>query len=135
MARALLQEDVLDEPTEDLVGQEKVDADDHAGDEYDDGALDQLLLAGPLDLLELTPGLPDEAAAGQLARGAVLAGGLHRRPNLRARAGGALHRRLALLLGGATGSALGTGLAGHQRVSRCTVWRPHQRQYFLNSTR
>ena len=52
---------MLDESPEDLVGEEQVDADHEAGDQDDDGALDQLLLARPLDLLELGPGLPDEA--------------------------------------------------------------------------
>ena len=42
---------MLDETPEDLVGEEQVEADDEAGDEDDGGALDQLLLAGPLDLL------------------------------------------------------------------------------------
>ena len=33
------------------------------------------------------------------------------------------------------GTALLSRLLGHQRVSRCRVWRPHQRQYLRNSTR
>jgi hypothetical protein len=133
---ALLKKDVLDEPTEELVGDPKIDADDQAGDENDDRALDQLLLTGPLDLLQLAPGLTDEAAAGKLAlAAAVRAGGLDCGADRRAGAGAALEGGLALSLGGAAGSALGAGLAGHQRVSRCTVWRPHQRQYFLNSIR
>jgi hypothetical protein len=36
---------------------------------------------------------------------------------------------------GAAGAALGTGLACHYLVSRWGVCLPHQRQYFLNSTR
>jgi hypothetical protein len=42
---------------------------------------------------------------------------------------------LAFFLCGAAGAALGAGLAGHYLVSRWGVWLPHQRQYFLNSTR
>ena len=78
---ALLEKDVLDETTEDLVGDPEVDAHDDARDEDDDGALHNLLLPGPLDLLELAPRLADEASAGKLARrGAVGAGGLDGRP-------------------------------------------------------
>ena len=60
----------MDEAPEDLVGEEQVRARDQTGDEDDGGALDQLLLAGPVDLLQLTPGLGHEvaeAAAGQVA--------------------------------------------------------------------
>src|SRR5262249_1175821 len=38
-------------------------AHDDAGHEHDDGALDDLVLARPLDLLELPPGLRDEVPA------------------------------------------------------------------------
>ena len=44
----------------------------------------------------------------------------------------ACHRPLASL---APRAPLRSRLAGHYRVSRCTVCRPHQRQYFLSSTR
>src|SRR5919198_2266925 len=58
----LPEEDVLDEPLECQVGEPEVRAYDHAGDQHDGGALDQLLLSGPLDLLQLGGGLADEAA-------------------------------------------------------------------------
>src|SRR2546430_16481581 len=80
------EKDVLDEPLERLVGEEEVDADDQAGDQDDHGALDQLLLAGPLDLVQLGPRLADELRAGEApprsGRGAVLAAGgrVGRRP-------------------------------------------------------
>jgi hypothetical protein len=48
---------------------------------------------------------------------------------------GALDRTVTAALLAAPCTALCTGLPGHQRVSLCGVWRPHQRQYFLNSTR
>jgi hypothetical protein len=48
---------------------------------------------------------------------------------------GALDRGAALCLRSAAGASLRTGLAGHYLVSRCAVCLPHQRQYFLNSTR
>src|SRR5436853_82173 len=57
----LAQEDVLDEPLEREVGDPEIGADDRAGDEHDDDALDQLLLAGPFDLLQLGDRLLDEA--------------------------------------------------------------------------
>ena len=41
-----------------LVVEIEVDADDEAGDEHDDRALDHLVLARPLDLLELRPATP-----------------------------------------------------------------------------
>jgi hypothetical protein len=47
--------------------------------------------------------------------------------------------RLLLRSGRALGApALAPSLPGvlsHYRVSRCAVWRPHQRQYFFSSTR
>ena len=46
---------------EDEVGGPEIDADDDAGDQHDDDALDQLRLGRPFDLLELGPGLADEA--------------------------------------------------------------------------
>jgi len=63
---------VLDEPLEDLIRRVEVDAHDQAGDEDDDGALDDLRLGRPLDLLQLGPGLEGEAAAAR-ARNAALA--------------------------------------------------------------
>src|SRR4051794_11331947 len=62
----LAEEDVLNEPAEDLVGAPEVDADDDAGDEHDDRALDQLRLRRPLDLLELAPRLADEVEAARM---------------------------------------------------------------------
>jgi len=58
----LPEEDVLDEPLEGEIGYPQVGADDDAGDQDDCDALDQLLLAGPLDLLELGGGLGDKPA-------------------------------------------------------------------------
>jgi hypothetical protein len=65
---------VLDEAPEELVGEEQVRAGDQTGDEDDRGALNQLLLAGPVDLLQLAPRLLDEvpeAVAGRLSSAAV----------------------------------------------------------------
>jgi hypothetical protein len=126
----------LDEAPEDLVGEEQVRARDQTGDEDDGGALDQLLLAGPVDLLQLGPRLADEALAARagdvVAVGAL--GGLGRRAYLRLRRLRLLLRALRRALDGC--AALGLGrTAGAALVSRCAVWRPHQRQYFLNSTR
>jgi hypothetical protein len=135
----------LDEAPEDLVGEEQVRARDQTGDEDDGGALDQLLLAGPVDLLQLGPRLADEALAAcagdVVAVGAL--GGLGRRAHLRLRRLRLLLRALRRALDGCAalglcrtaGAALGAGLSRHYLVSRCAVWRPHQRQYFLNSTR
>ena len=63
--------------------------------------------------------------------------GVRRRPNLSlAGARACDHLRVARrLLLGPPGSALLSRLLGHQRVSRCRVWWPHQRQYLRNSTR
>src|SRR5262245_65838769 len=57
------EQNVLDETTEDLVREEQVHARDETGDQDDGGALDQLVLAGPVDLLQLRPRLGDEALA------------------------------------------------------------------------
>src|SRR5439155_1326573 len=54
------EQNVLDEAFPDQVGAVEIHADDDAGDEDDDDALDQLALAGPLDLLQLAPRLGDE---------------------------------------------------------------------------
>jgi hypothetical protein len=137
---------VLDEALEHLVREEQVDAGDQARDQHHHGALDQLLLAWPVDLLELGPRLADEALA-PLAGDVAAVGGLRglggRRPQLllllllllllalrRALKGGA-----ALGLRGTASAALGAGLAGHYLVSLWAVCLPHQRQYFENSTR
>src|SRR6185295_4625318 len=56
-----LDEHVLDESLEDEVTRVQEDADDHAGDQHDHNALDQLRLGGPFDLLELGNRLADEA--------------------------------------------------------------------------
>jgi hypothetical protein len=57
----LTEEDVLDEPLEGEIGEPEIRADDDARDQDDRDALDQLLLTGPLDLLQLGGGLADEA--------------------------------------------------------------------------
>src|SRR5712691_6689585 len=119
----LFEQDVFDESLEDLIEAPEVDADQYAGDEDDGGARDHLLLARPLDLLQLCPGLGHEAAAaraGDAARSAVrgLRGRLgHRSGHLplsrRARrAVGCLRPAVAALL---------PGLSLHYRVSRWTV--------------
>ena len=81
------------------------------------------------------PGVPEPdlvaalgAWLGRLPRRLLLGG--------RARPGRGPERRRAGGLRAAL-AALLTGRAGHlaYRVSRCSVWPPHQRQYFLNSTR
>ena len=61
----LPEQDVLDERLEREVGEPEEGADDHAGDQHDHRALDQLRLARPLDLLQLGDRLGDEAAAGR----------------------------------------------------------------------
>src|SRR5262245_63262762 len=114
------EQNVLDETTEDLVREEQVHARDETGDQDDGGALDQLVLAGPVDLLQLRPRLGDEALA-PLARDVAVAVGLcGRRRGARlllllrlALLGRALDGGAALGLRGATGAALGTGLSGH----------------------
>src|SRR5215218_5443794 len=57
----LAQEDVLDDALpEEVVGVEE-DPDDHARDQHDRRPLDDLVLPGPVDLLQLGPRLADEA--------------------------------------------------------------------------
>src|SRR5947207_15998950 len=71
LPECLPQEDVADERLEDLVGRIEVSADDGAGDDDDDCPLDDLVLGGPLDLLELGDGPgnePPKAAAWESAR-------------------------------------------------------------------
>jgi hypothetical protein len=133
---------VLDEALEDLVREEQVNAGDQARDQDDHGALDQLLLAGPVDLLELGPRLADESLAslaGHLAPVTRLRGLGHCRPELLLRLLLTLRRTLergaALGLGGAASSPLGSGLPGHYLVSLWGVCLPHHLQYFENSTR
>jgi hypothetical protein len=109
----------LDEPPEQLVREEQVHARHETRDEHHGGALDQLLLARPVDLLQLAPRLGDESrgtAAGNVMAVRVRRGG--RRPRLllllrRTLLRRALERGAALRLRGAAGAALGTGLSGH----------------------
>src|SRR5918995_3710249 len=129
------EQDGADEGLEALIGGIEVRADDDAGDDDHDRALDHLSAVRPLDLLQLGPRLLDEAAA--LAR--LPATRLRRRrlqagAHLRGAAGAlgdGLRRAGCLPLV----AALAAGLPRHYRVSRCTVCCAHQRQYFLNSTR
>jgi hypothetical protein len=111
----LTQEDVLDEPLEGEVCEPEVRADDHARDQHDRDALDQLLLARPLDLLQLGGGLADEApeaGAGNLPLGSdgCGLGGTDRGGPLRARVGAV--SLLAELLG-STSAALSPRLPSH----------------------
>jgi hypothetical protein len=57
----LPEQDSLDNDLPDLVIDVEEDADDRARDEDDHGSLEDLVLVRPFDLLELGPGLPDEA--------------------------------------------------------------------------
>src|SRR5581483_6338223 len=68
----------------------EVAADDQAGDQHDDGALDHLVLGRPLDLLQLGPGLRDEVRAAPLLglRWARLGARAHRALTLALRAPG-----------------------------------------------
>src|SRR5919198_6511795 len=101
----LTEEDVLDEPLEGEVGEPEVGADDHAGDQDDGDSLNQLLLAGPFDFLQLGGSLADEAADAR-ARDPALdfgrrSGGAKRRLALNPRVGSV---RLPLLLRAARAS-------------------------------
>src|SRR5262245_56721546 len=113
----LAEEDVLNEVLERDVGDPDVRPHDHARDEHDERALDDVRLGGPLDLLQLAPGFGDEA----LRAGVLLTAGaglrLRRRalrpylggPRLRAR--GLCARGLRLPAGTAPRSCpLGPGL-------------------------
>src|SRR3989442_2540465 len=135
------EQNVLDEAFPDEVGAVEIYADDDAGDEDDDDALDQLALSGPLDFLQLAPRLGDEVLEppardrARLAGGFGLSAGARRRS---ARRRGRSNRQRGLTAGRhllAPGAALRTCLSSHYRVSRCGVCRPPQRQYFLNSIR
>src|SRR4029079_13280776 len=55
--------DLLDEIAEDEVAHVEERPDDRARDDDDDRGLRDLVAAGPLDLLQLGPGLADEASA------------------------------------------------------------------------
>src|SRR5262249_26430662 len=126
----LPQQHVLDDVLPEPVIRIQVDAGDEAGDEDDRGAADQLLLIRPVDLLELGPGLLEEADAGRARTDRVAALGtrlprllvplLHRRGRrTRGRGSGAGEGRLLLR---AALTALLAGRARHYRVSRCRVW-------------
>src|SRR6266540_380071 len=123
----LRREDSLDEPTEHLVRQVEVAADDHAGDDDDDGALDDLVLTGPLDLPQLADRLADEAC--DAAAPTVLAAGPRRGlgpgPGLGRQPDGLLHDAATsaagdrgLSVGEPPRSALRSCLASHYLVSR-----------------
>jgi hypothetical protein len=91
----------------------------------------------PFDLLELAPGLSHESAQATtaLALRTGLALRLLDRANLTAAVAGALGRlrgRLEITAPLAAPCARGPG---HYLVSRCSVWLPHQRQYFFVSNR
>src|SRR4249919_1964012 len=95
------------------------------------------MLGGPVDLLQLTPRLGDEAlgaASGDAAAAALRLDRLGGRAHGGCARLGALSAR-RLLARGTLRAALGPGLLGHYRVSRCGVCLPHQRQNFENSTR
>ena len=108
------QEDLLDETLEDEVRAPEVEADDDAGDQDDRRALDQLVAARPLDLVQLRPRLRDEATGAAAARARVRPDRRSRRTRLllftRARA---LERSAAVLLLTAPLATLLTGLASH----------------------
>ncbi len=129
----------MDESLEGEIGQPEIRADNDAGDQNHRRALDQLLLARPLDLLQLGDGLADEApeaGARKLALDRRLRAGYAGR-NLRLpRNGPSVAAVLLALLLGSAGTSLRSRLLGHcYLVSLCTVWRPHQRQYLRSSTR
>src|SRR5215210_5220766 len=113
----LSQENVADEGLEELVGGVEVGADDHAGDDHDDRALHDLGAARPLHLLQLGPGLADEAAAlALLAAAGLRRARLHPGPDLRL-AARALRAGLGRGLRRAGGlpliAPLASGLASH----------------------
>src|SRR5512132_3494925 len=113
---ALLEEDVLDEALEDLVGGVEVYADDQTGDQDDDGSLDHVRLARPLDLLQLGPALGDEPlrpASGHRAPTALALARGGRGANGRLARASALRCRRGLGLCLAAGAALGSGLLCH----------------------
>src|SRR6266516_3043358 len=111
-SRALLPEqNVLDERLEGRVGGPEEDADDHARDQDDRRALNELRLAGPFDLLQLGPRFGNEAPAACATRTGLALGSLSGWPNLLLALAGALHARGLLLL--AAGATLLTSLLRH----------------------
>src|SRR5205814_1205620 len=82
----LFHEDLFDKTLEHEIGAVQEDADDQTGDQHDDDALDQLILAGPFDLLQLAPRLGDEAPRATAGEGSRLAARLTSRRRLRSRA-------------------------------------------------
>jgi hypothetical protein len=129
----------LDDPVhewpEDLVEPVQVRADYRAGNDDDHHALEGLTPSRPVDLAELGGGLADELTALLLrATSGLLLDGLSRRANLLRTA--ATPGRGAVSGSSPSCAPLSTRLACHTYlVSRCGVCRPHQRQYFRNSTR
>src|SRR5207245_1936818 len=109
--RLLSQQEVLDDALEHLVEAPEIEADDDAGDQDDCGARDHLLLVRPVDLLQLAPGLGEEAArAGARKRARLRRLGTrlgdrpaHPLPGRRARAVHCLRPAGAALLPGLTG--------------------------------
>jgi hypothetical protein len=129
------EEDVFDETGEREVGYPEVGAHDRDGDDDDDGRGEKLAPAGPFDLLQLAGGLAGESseAAAALSPRSRLALRLADRLDLAPARASAVRSACGLLeLGAATRAG---AIAGHQRVSRCTVCEPHQRQYFFASKR
>src|SRR5215831_15863276 len=106
--------ELADELVEDQVGEVEEGPHHDAGDDDDDGALDQVVLRRPLDLAELTDRLADEVADPRSlppARGAGRCGlerGAGRRRSVDAGAPG--HRALARL---APGAPFRSRLASH----------------------
>src|SRR3954470_3615034 len=112
---------MLDDELPHLVVQVQVSTGDEAGDDDDGGAADQLLLSWPFDLLQLCPGLLEEADAGGAGADLVAAlatrgGRLSRRLLLggRARPGRGAERLRALVPRGARGARLGRGPEGRR---------------------
>ena len=134
MVASLSEKDVADEGPNQLVEAPEIGADDHHGDDDGHRALNHLGAVGPVDLVELGPRLANEAAA---RPGIVLDRGDGPTSAGRSRLGNAARLTRSLLSRCATRVApLPPGLVGHgYLVSRWIVWEPHQRQYFLNSTR
>src|SRR5918992_5202286 len=82
MSALLTEQDALDERAEDHVGSVEVRADDRTGDDDDDAPGQHLALIGPVDLLQLTPALGEEAsAAAPLALGGLRRYRFGRRPD------------------------------------------------------
>src|SRR4051812_2827880 len=100
-------EDLLDEVLEGEVANVEERPDDPAGDDHDDGRLRDLGTPRPLDLLQLRPGLPDEAAPLlRLTAPGLLLRRCGARPDLLLARAGAL-RDLRLLGGGGLRGRLG----------------------------